>query len=141
MGTVLLNRIAECRKAKNLSNYAIEKGAGLTIGSIKNWGRSIPSADKILRVANFLDVSVDYLLGNTDNPQSHKNNPQDFAAAAAEFSALIMETKTSTANIVTTAAIQMDELLKAHNIDPNPDGCGLNGTDDSPTGIEECDRR
>ena len=31
-----------------------------------------PSADKIERIADYLDCSVDYLLGRTDNPNSHK---------------------------------------------------------------------
>ena len=32
----------------------------------------IPSADKLERIADYLDCSVDYLLGRTDNPDSHK---------------------------------------------------------------------
>ena len=31
-----------------------------------------PSCDKISRIADYLDCSVDYLLGRTDNPNSHK---------------------------------------------------------------------
>lgn len=31
-----------------------------------------PSCDKLERIADYLDCSVDYLLGRTDNPQSHK---------------------------------------------------------------------
>jgi DNA-binding Xre family transcriptional regulator len=32
----------------------------------------IPSVDKIHKIADYLDCSVDYLLGRTDNPNSHK---------------------------------------------------------------------
>lgn len=31
-----------------------------------------PSCDKVLRIANYLDCSVDYLLGRTDNPEINK---------------------------------------------------------------------
>ncbi|MBO5103938.1 MAG: helix-turn-helix transcriptional regulator [Ruminococcus sp.] len=31
-----------------------------------------PSCDRIARIANYFDCSVDYLLGRTDNPDSHK---------------------------------------------------------------------
>lgn len=31
-----------------------------------------PSCDKILRIADYLDCSVDYLLGRTDNPNVNK---------------------------------------------------------------------
>ena len=33
---------------------------------------SSPSVDKIYKIADYFDVSVDYLLGRTDNPDSHK---------------------------------------------------------------------
>lgn len=31
-----------------------------------------PSCDRITRIANYFGCSVDYLLGRTDNPDSHK---------------------------------------------------------------------
>lgn len=33
---------------------------------------SMPSGDKLGKIADYLDCSVDYLLGRTDNPNSHK---------------------------------------------------------------------
>lgn len=33
---------------------------------------SFPSSDKLSRIADYLDCSVDYLLGRTDNPNAHK---------------------------------------------------------------------
>ena len=33
---------------------------------------SFPSSDKISRIADYLDCSVDYLLGRTDNPEVNK---------------------------------------------------------------------
>lgn len=35
---------------------------------------SMPKADNIARIADYLDCSVDYLLGRTENPLSHKAN-------------------------------------------------------------------
>ena len=32
-----------------------------------------PAADKLEQIADYLDCSVDYLLGRTDNPNSHKS--------------------------------------------------------------------
>ena len=32
----------------------------------------IPSVDKIHKIADYLDCSVDYLLGRTDNPEINK---------------------------------------------------------------------
>ncbi len=35
-------------------------------------GKQIPSATVLLTLAEYYDVSTDYLLGRTDNPNSHK---------------------------------------------------------------------
>ena len=35
-------------------------------------GGSMPKADNLAKIAEYLDCSVDYLLGRTDNPDSHK---------------------------------------------------------------------
>lgn len=110
--SILHQRVTIIRKLQGLSAYSIEKGSGIGIASLKNWKTSMPSGDKILRVANFLDVSTDYLLGNTDNPHSHKNNPQDLVAAARDFSALVQEAKAATDKLA--------GLLEAHNLDPAP---------------------
>lgn len=46
---------------------------GVSKGNINSWKKgNIPSGDILLKLANELDVSVDYLLGRTDNPNSHK---------------------------------------------------------------------
>lgn len=41
--------------------------------SMSSWyhGKKI-SADSLARIADYLDCSVDYLLGRTDNPEAHK---------------------------------------------------------------------
>lgn len=36
------------------------------------YGKTKPSLDTIFNLANYFDVSIDYLLGRTDNPNSHK---------------------------------------------------------------------
>ena len=35
-------------------------------------GEVTPSVDVVSKIANSFDVSADYLLGRTDNPNSHK---------------------------------------------------------------------
>lgn len=81
---ILYQRIQLLKKERKLSTYAIEKGAKLSAGAIESWKDSIPSVNSILKVAGFFDVSVDYLLGNTDNPLSHKA-PIDSVAAISKL--------------------------------------------------------
>lgn len=71
--TILYERLSNCKEDKGISFYAIEKGVQFSNGTLRKWQTSTPSAENVLCVARFLDVSVDYLLGNTDNPQSHKS--------------------------------------------------------------------
>ena len=51
-------------------DYTLDREIGLTRGSITNWrlGKAKPSADALSKIADYFHVSVDYLLGRTDNP-------------------------------------------------------------------------
>ncbi|KRM93374.1 hypothetical protein FC24_GL000463 [Loigolactobacillus rennini DSM 20253] len=53
-----------------LSLQKVAEKAGLGINSIYGWKKRDPSISRLSKVANVLDVSVDYLLGKTDNPSS-----------------------------------------------------------------------
>lgn len=46
-------------------------GLGINTLSHMNHGRSLAS-DSLARIADYLDCSVDYLLGRTDNPDVNK---------------------------------------------------------------------
>lgn len=54
-----------------------EVGLALKIGenAIYSWKKSNPSIDKLQKVSDFLDVSTDYLLGRTDNPNLENSKP------------------------------------------------------------------
>ncbi len=66
----LLEKIQElCReKGTNLSKLEIELGFGK--GTLYKWGKSSPNTDKLLRVADYFGVSLDYLIGKTDIRQT-----------------------------------------------------------------------
>lgn len=67
MESILYNRIKELCSKKGISISKLESELGFSNSSIKKWERiSSPSIDKIVKVASYFDVSVDYLLGRTD---------------------------------------------------------------------------
>lgn len=71
----MLNRISKLISAKDLSFASVERQLGFGNGSIKRWDKSMPSIDKVALLANFLNVSIDYLFTGkeptiTDNSAS-----------------------------------------------------------------------
>lgn len=61
-----IKKIAKERYGWNLKTTATKAGIG--INSIYRWKNQTPTAESLQKVADTLDVSVDYLLGKTDNP-------------------------------------------------------------------------
>lgn len=52
----------------------ISDATGISTGNISDWrsGRSKPTAEALVLLADYFDVSVDYLLGRTDKPKINK---------------------------------------------------------------------
>ncbi|MDG3060329.1 helix-turn-helix transcriptional regulator [Lacticaseibacillus sp. BCRC 81376] len=76
----LFDRIKETGKKLNLNVKEVAIKAGIGENAIYRWKTSQPSADKLQAVADVLHVSVDYLLGNTENPSPKSSvKPPDLA--------------------------------------------------------------
>lgn len=63
----------EILKRNGISCKQLAANIGFSTGNIADWksGRSAPKPEALSRIADYLNCSVDYLLGRTDNPQSH----------------------------------------------------------------------
>lgn len=55
---------------------ALERKLGISNGTINKWDKFAPSSAYAEAVANYFGVSVDYLLGNTDEPTT-KRTPDE----------------------------------------------------------------
>ena len=60
--------LAKLMKESNVTAYKLAKNIKVHQTTIKNWltGETKPNEEKINNLANYFDVSVDYLLGKTD---------------------------------------------------------------------------
>lgn len=67
MESVLYQRIKQLCSRKGITIAKLESDLGFGNSSIKKWEKSSsPSVDKIVKVATYFDVSIDYLMGRTD---------------------------------------------------------------------------
>lgn len=66
-------KLQELAKKKGKSFAQIEKDLGLAKNSMYNYKTKKPTADRLNAIAEYFDVSVDYLLGRQDEPK-HKED-------------------------------------------------------------------
>ncbi len=59
--------IKNLAKEKGISIRQLEINFGYSNGYIGSWKRQTPNSNELSRIADYFDVSVDYLLGRTDN--------------------------------------------------------------------------
>lgn len=69
---LLFDRIVESARVNGLTLADIAAGLGVKTSSIYSFKTSYPSIEKIFKISIILDVSIDYLVGKTDNPVVNK---------------------------------------------------------------------
>lgn len=71
--------LAKLRKEKNLSQYKLAELMNFSRGQIANYeqGSREPDFETLERFADFFDVSIDYLLGRSNEPISYMDQIQE----------------------------------------------------------------
>ena len=66
--SMLPERLRELRKEQDLTQEAVANGAGLVLRSYRRYemGEREPVASTLILLADFYHVSIDYLVGRTD---------------------------------------------------------------------------
>ena len=67
-------RIREVAKQNDIVLKQMFEEIGLSKGTMDNLRTSMPKADNLAKIADYLNVSMDYLMGRTDDPNI-KNSP------------------------------------------------------------------
>lgn len=67
-------RLKELRKKKGISQLRLATDLNTTQNTISRYetGEREPGIEELLKIADYFNVSVDYLLGRTDDPLIHK---------------------------------------------------------------------
>ena len=70
----LYNRLIKLKKDKNLLQKDIAKDVNLSLRAYQYYerGQREPTASVLIALADYFDVSIDYLVGRTDNPKLYK---------------------------------------------------------------------
>ena len=68
-------RILQIMEARGVTAYRVAKDAGVSESGFSEWRRKPSSniySSNLVRIANYLGCSVDYLLGQTENPEINR---------------------------------------------------------------------
>ena len=68
----IAERIKLIAKSKGLTVSTVLKEVNLGRNTMANFKASMPKADNLAKIADYLDCSIDYLMGRTDDPDLHK---------------------------------------------------------------------
>ena len=68
----IAERIKLIAKSKGLTVSTVLKEVNLGRNTMANFKTSMPKADNLANIADYLDCSIDYLMGRTDDPDLHK---------------------------------------------------------------------
>lgn len=73
---ILLERIKELCKTRSITVSKLEEIIGLPSNTIYQWKKRVPGTERLQLVADYFHVSIDYLLGRTDNPTTSTDEPK-----------------------------------------------------------------
>ena len=67
-------RLRELRKKKGISQLRLATELNTTQNTISRYetGEREPGIDELIKIADYFNVSVDYLIGRTENPKTNK---------------------------------------------------------------------
>ena len=74
LGDVMKNYLKVLRKEKGLTQIALQMKTGIEQALLSKFenGERVPPTDTLVRLAEFYDVSIDYILCRTENPKVNK---------------------------------------------------------------------
>lgn len=71
-----MENLKKIREKRNINQLKLAMDIGITQESVSKYetDNAFPSKDILIKLANYFNCSIDYLLDRTDNPNVNKNN-------------------------------------------------------------------
>ena len=101
-----LDRIKLICNQRDFTIAELERRADIGNGTIRRWGDTLPTADKLQRVARCLNVSIDYLINGGDSED------EEIRAIARSMKNLSHDKKKLLNDLIKTMSDSADEELK-----------------------------
>ena len=69
-----VQRIFQLMEQRHVSAYRVSQETGISQARISGWktGKSNPKQDALEQLADYFGVSIDYLVGRTDKPETNR---------------------------------------------------------------------
>ena len=76
---LMKKRLKNIRENKKLSRPQVFKDTGIPIDTLSGWemDKYLPRIDQLVILADYYNVSLDYITCRTDNPEVNKETPKD----------------------------------------------------------------
>ena len=74
LGDVMHNRLRELRKSRGYTQISLQMQTGIEQALLSKFenGERIPPTETLVRLAEFYNVSIDYILCRTDKPEVNR---------------------------------------------------------------------
>lgn len=81
----LYQRVKALADKKHLSIAELERTVGISNGQIRRWDKSSPKLENLSKVADYFNVTTDYLAGRTPTPQFTRRDERDVQKTLKEM--------------------------------------------------------
>ena len=101
-----IERILELIKQRGVTQYRLSKDLGISESVISSWKRNVqkPSIDISVKIAEYFNVTTDYLLGVTENPETSAAKGQDYSKDETDLVSTYRQLTPNSKQIVQTVA-------------------------------------
>ncbi len=74
LGDIVQNRLRELRKSRGYTQISLQMQTGIEQALLSKFenGERVPPTETLMRLADFYNVSIDYILFRTDRPEINK---------------------------------------------------------------------
>lgn len=105
----LVERVKLLANEKKVTISELERRVDLGSGTISRWDTRVPGIDKIQKVADYFDVSTDYLLGRTEKRRYYDLTEKDEKDIAKELEDMIADLKNTGAFAYSKETAEVDK--------------------------------